>query len=229
VPRPIQGLSSVVLLWCALSFSQAKGATLSCDKSTQLRTLVKSCADNLAYAKAGKNCLSQFEAAIASSQGKVAKSLKEAASSDRQSAGLESAKKSYELAISELKDLVKQGKNFELEVANYKNEVVLPDDFGSVTEAGLPAEEFLRHQSCYSETQSLIKQHAKNIRLATRQLELTTKISAGLAQKAFRGESSLKNKDLLPLLQPKNGKTVVPKEAPRAKDGPSDISGTKKK
>jgi len=230
MPRFFQRLSFCLL---ALLFgSAAEAAAPSCDKSAQLRSLVKDCEDNIVYARAGKACLESYDAAILAARARVAESLKAVVNAEQQSAGLENAKKGYTQAIAALKELVKQGLKFEKEVASYKNEVVLPEDFGSATEAGLPAEEFLRHQSCYSETQKLIQQHARNIALTARQLELTAQISEELARKAFRGESGLKNQDILPLLQPGKAATGAGtgagKNPPEAKSGKSDITGTKK-
>lgn len=198
-----------------------------------LRVSVKSCEDNLQIANEGKACLKSYDAAILVAQAKVAKSLESVAAADQQSVGLENAKKSYALAIGALKDLVKEGEARRLQVEAYKNQVALPDDFVTTTEAGLPAEEFLRNQPCYTETQKLIQRHARNIGLSARQLSLTAEISEELAKKAFRGESSLKNKDLLPLIQPKSAAggaaKAAPKDPPKDKSGKSDITGTVKK
>ncbi len=206
-------------------------AGITCDKREALRAQVKSCEDNMIYANAGKICLQRYEMAIAAARTKVASTLQAVASSDQQSKGLENAKKGYSLAIGSLRELVKQGKIFEKEIAEYKNEVVLPDDFGSATEAGLPAEEFLRHQPCYTDTQKLLKQHAKNIGLTAKELELTAEIAEELSKKAFQGEASLKNKDLLPLLDPsKKSKAGADNAAAgnKPKQGASDITGTDK-
>lgn len=230
MPRYIQGLSFLLFVFVFPGATFA-AAPLSCDQSAALRPRVKDCEDNLVYANAGKACLEVYEKAIVAARVKVAESLQAVVSSDAQNAGLENAKKGYGLAIDSLKALVKQGRVFEKEVANYKNEVVLPEDFGSATEAGLPAETFLRNQPCYTESQKLIKQHARNIGLSARQLELTAEISEELAKKAFRGESSLKNKNLLPMLEPKPGKnqpSPAPLPAPKDKSGKSDITGTDK-
>jgi len=222
--RLVQGLAFFLL---CLSASAADPSDFHCENPSVLRARVKSCEENLQYASAGKKCLARYEAVIEAARAQVAKTLQAMASSDQQSAGLENAKQSYQMAISSLRALERKGNVLQIQVASYKNEVVLPDDFGSVTEAGLPAETFLEGQSCYRETQKLIKQYSELIALSAKQLSVTAQITEELAKRAYKGEASLKNKDLLPLL--KTGAQEAEKIPPKKKTGKSDITGTESK
>jgi hypothetical protein len=226
MPRFVQA----VALLCFFLGSPASAATLDCDQRQALRSLVKNCEGNVLYAEAGKKCLASYEAAIASAQEAVAKALRAVISAHQQAAGMENAKKGYETAVASLRALVQQGTRAQAQVGDHRNEVVLPEDFGSATAAGLPAEVFLEGQSCYSETQKLIQQYSELIGLSAKQLELTAKIAEELAQRAFRGESGLKGEDILPLLAPSRSSAgaVGKKGGPKASSGKSDITGTEK-
>ena len=224
MPRFVQGL--IILLLCV----EARAA-VTCPPASSLRARVQGCEDNLAYAKAGKACLDSYEKEIEAEKGRVAKALS-GLGGGAQGASLDSAKKGYEAALKKLKALAERGAALSKQVADFKNEVVLPEDFGSATAAGLPAETFLEGQSCYSETQKLIRQYSEIIALDAKQLALTGGIAAELAKKALRGEGALDTKDLLPLLEPPKsgarGKGAPEAGASKQKNGKSDITGTEK-
>ncbi len=205
---------------------------VTCPSASSLRPKVEACEDNLVYAKAGKACVEAYEKEIAAEKEKVAKALSALASKSQQSSSLEGAKKSYEEAIQRMKALAGRGVALSAQVAAYKNEVVWPEDTGSAAEAGFSAETIFGSQSCYSETQKLIKQYSEIIALDAKQLALTGGIAGELSKRALKGEASLKNKDLLPLLDPKtdekSGKAAPVPAGSKQTSGKSDITGTDK-
>lgn len=209
----------------------AAHAAVTCPAASTLRPKVEACEDNLVYAKAGKACVEAYEKEIEAEKSKLAKALSGLASASQQKGSLESAQKGYEEAIQRLKALAGRGVALSAQVAAYKNEVVWPEDTGSAAEAGLSAETIFGGQSCYSETQKLIKQSAEILALDAKQLALTGGIAHELSKRALKGEAALKNQDLRLLLDakasPKSGKIAPPPVNKQTKTE-SDITGTDK-
>ncbi|MGZ3703725.1 MAG: hypothetical protein ACXWSD_18340, partial [Bdellovibrionota bacterium] len=130
-------------------------AAFDCASPALLRQAVKACDGNSSYSDAARICEDRFETEIAAARTSLAQALAKVSSSDKQAKGLDNAKAGYETAIARLRELVALGKKLQGQIDGYKNEVVLPEDFGSVTQTGFSAKVFLDNNPCYRSTQDL--------------------------------------------------------------------------
>jgi len=203
-------------------------AAFDCASPALLRQGVKACDGNSSYSDAARICEDRYEAEIAAARTSLAQALTKVSSSDKQAKGLDNAKAGYDTAIARLRELVSLGKKLQAQIDTYKNEVVLPEDFGSVTQTGFSAKVFLDNNPCYKSTQDLLKLYSSLMGSRAQELELTAKIAQALASKAFKGEVSLTPEEIMPLLtNPKAPAGGKPTPAGRPAPGKSDITGTK--
>jgi hypothetical protein len=201
----------------------------SCENPIVLRKLVKECNQNFAYSNAAKKCISNFETAVTAARKNLDLILSKISKSEKQSAGLANAKTAYEKAVATLLNLSDRGKILSKQIALYKNEVVLPEDFANIGDTGFSANVFLDNNPCYKDSQDLLSTYEKIMESLSEEVRLTAEISRKMQEKSFSGEQNLENNLPAPTAQEqKNGSETVP-NAPKGKTPrTSDISGTEK-
>jgi len=228
MPRFVQRLGLIVFGLMA-GDAIAGVPAVTCPNVKEVRKLVKSCGDNSDYSDAARRCLDRYDAAIKKAQAALKVALEKVSSADRQSQSMEHAKAGYQEAIATLKALVASGKALQADVASYKNEVVLPEDFDGIGDTGFDPQVFLDNNSCYKDTQDLIASYSELIGLHAKELEISAKIAEALAAQTFHSETDLKAGAAAPKAAATKGVGAAPSNGKPAENGKSDITGTEKK
>ena len=220
----------------APSFAFAK-ATDYCTPVATLTNRLSSCSDNeILFGDAAVACLNKFEkdADVQSNdlQNMMMVSAKAANAGQSQQEYLDTSEKNYLATEVKLSALLVSGQRALQQIAEYRANLAMPEDFESAENMGFTTDEFLKNIPCFEENRALLVDVGKDILQKTKELKEARDLAAAQAKisataKANISNGTLPGSKIVTGGQHTEGEGAV--KGANATGGASDITGTDRK
>lgn len=212
-------------------------ATDYCTPVATLTGRLSSCTDNeILFGDAAVACLNKFEkdADIQSNdlQNMMLVSGKAALHGQSQKEYLDNSEKNYLATQVKLTALLESGQRALSQIAEYRANLAMPEDFESAENMGFTTEEFLKNIPCFEENRQLLVDVGKDILQKTKELKEARDLAAAQAKTAAAAKTKVANDGHIPAEVVSGGQHANGEGAVQGKpqsNGASDITGTDRK
>jgi hypothetical protein len=208
-----------------------------CTPVAKLTKQLSSCSDNeILFGDAAVACLNKFEkdADLQSNdlQNMMMVSAKEANAGQSQQEYLDTTEKNYLATEVKLSALLVSGQRALQQVAEYRANLAMPEDFESAENMGFSTDEFLKSIPCFEENRALLVDVGKDILQKTKELKEARDIAAAQAKVTATAKANISN-GTLPgnkiVTGTQQGPSIGIVKSGTPSNGASDITGTDRK
>ena len=226
----MKALLLLALLLPLGSSAAARKKPFYCTPVAQLTERLSSCTYNeTVIAEAAVACLQKFEKEADQAAAELTRSLG-SPSAGGQESSLNSGVAAYTKAITRLSSLISNGQLALTQVAEYRSNLALPEDFESAPNMGFTVEEFLKSIPCFEENRQVLVDVGKDFLKKLNELKSVrdlAKMERATAEAARNqvGEAGLPG---VQAASNTHAEGAAVKRAPQ-KNGHSDITGTTKR